>query len=59
MKIIAFAALAAFMLMGAKCEQGSSINSADPAWCKTHYATKDACEKNAACKWDGKDCRAK
>jgi hypothetical protein len=45
--------------MGAKCEQGSSINSADPAWCKTHYATKDACEKNAACKWDGSACRAK
>jgi hypothetical protein len=59
MKIIAFAALVAFTLMGAKCEQGSSINSADPAWCKTHYATKDACEKNAACKWDGSACRAK
>jgi hypothetical protein len=45
--------------MGAKCEQGSSINSADPAWCKTHYKTQDACEKNVACKWDGSACRAK
>jgi hypothetical protein len=59
MKIIAFAALAAFTLMGAKCEQGSSINSADPAWCKTHYATPEACSKNVACKWEGTACRAK
>jgi hypothetical protein len=59
MKIIALAVLATVMLMGAKCEQGSSINSADPAWCKTHYKTQDACEKNVACKWDGSACRAK
>jgi hypothetical protein len=59
MKIIAFAALAAFTLMGAKCEKGSALQSADPAWCKTHYATKDACDKNAACRWDGSACRAK
>jgi hypothetical protein len=58
MKIIAFAALAAFTLMGSKCEQGSSINSADPAWCKTHYTSQTYCERDAACKWDGV-CRAK
>ncbi len=58
------------VLMAAKCTPGSSINSADPAWCKTSYTAKiygaeakPLCESDARCYWkvlpDGKEvCKA-
>ena len=55
----------AFGLMAAKCTPGSSINSADPAWCKTTYLAQETCEMDAACRWvvrpdnKGEVCKAK